>query len=133
LDDEVRIPLVDIEQRLAEIERERLELLDQRAKQQARERRQQPITLRKMAEEIGCKERPLIDAAKAGRLKAWRLGGGKRGILVTTYENLQAYLDSQPAAEEERPTTNARRLEAYKAAVERARRAGRRGPLARER
>lgn len=58
----------------------------------------QRVSLKKLAEEMGVKERPLIDAACDGRLQAWRVGGKARGELVTTRAALHTYLDAQPAA-----------------------------------
>jgi hypothetical protein len=46
---------------------------------------------------MGVKLSTLVAAAKSGKLVAWRLGGGKRGELVTTREELDKHLRAQPA------------------------------------
>lgn len=55
-----------------------------------------PISITKLAEEMGVSARTLTGAAKSGALKAWRIGGTKRGELVTTMEAVHEYLHSQP-------------------------------------
>lgn len=123
------LDLDTIESRLAEIDRERAELLAKQREQLGTDRRKRPVSLRKLAEEMGVKERPLVDAARDGKLRAWRIGGGKRGELVTTLEDLEAYIRTQPAAVErktasEAPTKKPRLTakELYQQAVDRARR-----------
>jgi len=87
---------IDIAARLAELDRERERLLTLQREELLSERRTRPISIRRLAEEVGVSARPLIDAARAGRLRAWRVGGRKRGELVTTFEAFEAYLATQP-------------------------------------
>lgn len=109
----------DIDDRLEAIERERAELIEQR-RQVSAQGRKIPISLRRLAEQIGVKERPLLDAARDGKLKAWRIGGDKRGELVTTLDALDAYLATQPAASKDASPSDG--AEVYRLAVERQRR-----------
>lgn len=100
------LDLDTIEARLAELDRERAELLAKQREQLGTDRRKRPIAISKLAEEMGVKERPLVDAARDGKLRAWRIGGGKRGELVTTLEDLDAYMRTQPAAVEKPAASN---------------------------
>lgn len=83
--------------RLAELDRERERLLEEQRREALALDRSNPIALKKLAAEMGVKLSALVAAAKSGKLVAWRLGGGKRGELVTTREELDKHLRAQPA------------------------------------
>lgn len=87
----------DAARRLAELDAERERLLEEQRREALAADRNNPIALKKLAEEMGVKLGTLVAAAKRGDLVAWRLGGARRGELVTTREELDKHLRARPA------------------------------------
>ncbi len=82
--------------RLAELDAERERLLEEQRREALSTDRDAPVALSRLASEMGVRLASLVAAARSGRLVAWRLGGAKRGELVTTRAELDRHLRSQP-------------------------------------
>ena len=111
----------DIDSQIAALDRKREALLEERRERRS-DYRNRLMAIAAIAKAMGVSARPLIEAAKAGKLIAYRVGGTERGDIVSTMANVETYLAGQPAARPAAPPAkDATVTDIYAATVARAR------------